>query len=297
MTILKHRAWAMAAALLCAASAAAQPTPVRPAADSSNLSEFVLRAIEAPYLSDAERAELRIWHGVWTEADLEIPALRAKAALMAGVFDDIAFDHPDALPEDRAEALLRRGDHELALEALAGRQSARARMLRAQTLAGLGRFEDADAAVDPVVTGLIRNQTRSAEDLVAGVRSLGLRAELRGQPSRDYQAMMQLLARARDELDRGVSNAVIGMAVGEQKTVEIPPAEGYGEHDDDLVGEFPRANLPEGVEVGMQLQASTEGQEFMVTVTEINDETVTVDANHPLAGKTLVFDLEVVEIL
>ncbi len=193
----------MAAALICAAVAAAQPAVVRPAADASNLSEFVLRAIEAPYLSDAERAELRVWHGVWTDADLEIPTLRAKAALMAGVFDDAAFDHPDALPEDRAEAMLRRGDHELALESLAGRQSARARMLRAQTLAGLGRFEDADVAVDPVVTGLIRNQTRSADDLVAGVRSLSLRAELRGQPSRDYQAMMQLLARARDELDRG----------------------------------------------------------------------------------------------
>lgn len=100
-----------------------------------------------------------------------------------------------------------------------------------------------------------------------------------------------------DDLIPGVSNAVVGMAVGDQKTVEVPPTEGYGERDDSLVGAFPKSNLPEGVEVGMQLQASADGQDFMVTVTEIDDESVTVDANHPLAGKTLVFDVELIEIL
>lgn len=94
----------------------------------------------------------------------------------------------------------------------------------------------------------------------------------------------------------GVNNAVIGMAVGDKKTVSIAPAEGYGEHDDGLVTEVPKEMMPDGAKVGDQLQAQGEGQEFVVWITEIGKEAVTVDANHPLAGDTLVFDIELVEI-
>lgn len=94
----------------------------------------------------------------------------------------------------------------------------------------------------------------------------------------------------------GVNSAVIGMSVGEKKTVTIPPSAAYGDHDGDLVTQVPREMMPDGAKVGDQLQASGEGQDFVVWIREIADEAVTVDANHPLAGDTLVFDLEVVEI-
>lgn len=94
----------------------------------------------------------------------------------------------------------------------------------------------------------------------------------------------------------GVNTAVLGMKVGEKKTVTIPPAQAYGDHDDEFVTTVPKDMMPEGAQVGDQLQASGEGQEFVVWITEIGAEQVTVDANHPLAGETLVFDLELVEV-
>ena len=97
-----------------------------------------------------------------------------------------------------------------------------------------------------------------------------------------------------DQLIPGFSNAVIGMAVGDSKTVTLPPAEAYGEHDPERVQRADRDVLPEGVKVGDRLEARSGEHRMVVEVTELDDEGATLDANHPLAGRTLVFDIEVV---
>ena len=98
----------------------------------------------------------------------------------------------------------------------------------------------------------------------------------------------------------GFDNAVDGMAVGESKTVTIPAEEAYGERHEQLVQQVSRDALPEEIEpaVGMQLQSqSPEGQVMMLVVTEVEEESITVDANHPLAGQALTFAIELVEIV
>jgi len=98
----------------------------------------------------------------------------------------------------------------------------------------------------------------------------------------------------------GFDSAVDGMAVGENKSVTIPPDQAYGERHEQLVQEIPKTALPEEMEpaVGMQLQSqSPDGQVMNLFVTEVADETITVDANHPLAGQALTFAIELVEIV
>ena len=97
----------------------------------------------------------------------------------------------------------------------------------------------------------------------------------------------------------GFDTAVTGMAVGESKSVRIEPDEAYGPRHEQLVQQVPRSALPDDLEpqVGMGLQSqSPDGQVMMLMVTEVADETITVDANHPLAGQALNFDIELVEI-
>lgn len=172
----------------------------------------VLRAVEAPYLTDDERRELRVFHGLWNGSDLASVPLRARAALVAGVYDDPSLADPQADAADRAEAALRRGELSEALELLTGRQEFRARRIRAEALEGLGRFEEADAAVQPIVEHLQRSQTASAEELTEGVRALTIRARLRGQPARDYENMIRLTSKAHQELDRLYWPAVLAEA-------------------------------------------------------------------------------------
>ncbi len=97
----------------------------------------------------------------------------------------------------------------------------------------------------------------------------------------------------------GFEQAVDGMAVGTAKTVRIPPDEAYGTRRDDLLIEVPREQLPEemAVEVGMQLQLRREdGGALPVTVAETGDASIVLDANHPLAGEALTFELQLVAI-
>lgn len=96
----------------------------------------------------------------------------------------------------------------------------------------------------------------------------------------------------------GLDRKVEGMAVGERTTVTVPAAEAYGARDENQVQAVPRSAIPEGAEVGSRLQAKTpEGREVALTVVDLDDEQATIDANHPLAGQDLVFDVEVVEIV
>lgn len=95
----------------------------------------------------------------------------------------------------------------------------------------------------------------------------------------------------------GFDDAVTGMEVGESKTVTIPAHRAYGVKRDELILDFPRSELPAGIEpqVGQHLQMSTpDGQAFQVEVVGASPEGVVLDANHPLAGKDLTFDIELV---
>lgn len=97
----------------------------------------------------------------------------------------------------------------------------------------------------------------------------------------------------------GIEDAVVGMDVGESKTTIIPASEAHGPHRDELVVAVNRAELPDDVEpqVGQPLlMRHPNGQELRVTVTNTDDDSITLDGNHPLAGKDLTFDLELVEI-
>lgn len=98
---------------------------------------------------------------------------------------------------------------------------------------------------------------------------------------------------------KGFEEAVIGMAEGQSKTVEIPAEESYGPRRDDLVVTINRSQVPPDIELeeGLHLQMKQpSGTVFNVMVAEITDDTVTLDANHPLAGKDLTFDIELVEV-
>ena len=97
----------------------------------------------------------------------------------------------------------------------------------------------------------------------------------------------------------GFDEAVEGMAVGDEKTAEVPSEEAYGPRRDDLMISVPPDQFPDDLdpEVGQQLQMQTgDGQTFVASVAQVEDDAVVLDANHPLAGKDLTFDIELVEI-
>ena len=101
------------------------------------------------------------------------------------------------------------------------------------------------------------------------------------------------------QMIKGFDEAIPGMAVGEKKTINIAPENAYGAKNEEAVVEFPKSNIPADmkVEPGMKLQLrNQDGQPIPVVVTEVKDDVVVLDANHELAGKELVFDIELVEI-
>ena len=96
----------------------------------------------------------------------------------------------------------------------------------------------------------------------------------------------------------GFETAVIGMELEETRTVTISCAEAYGETRDDMIGEIPRDNLPAEIEpeVDMVLQMQSPQGDVPVRIIGVTEDTVTLDANHPLAGQDLTFELTLVEI-
>lgn len=93
----------------------------------------------------------------------------------------------------------------------------------------------------------------------------------------------------------GFEQAIIGMSPGDSKTVRIPPDQAYGEHRKDLVITFSRSQLPKGMnpQMGQRLELTQENdQTALVTVVGVTDTDLQLDANHPLAGKELTFDLQ-----
>lgn len=102
------------------------------------------------------------------------------------------------------------------------------------------------------------------------------------------------------EVINGLDAEIQGMEVGTTSTVAIPSAEAYGPHDPGKIQKVERNRIPDEIELklGLQLGARTQdGQQLTFTVIDIADEEVTVDANHPLAGKDLNFEVELVEIV
>jgi peptidylprolyl isomerase len=98
----------------------------------------------------------------------------------------------------------------------------------------------------------------------------------------------------------GFEDGVTGMAIGETKTITIPFDQAYGAYDDELVLDVPREQFPDHItpEVGEALQLQQpDGALITVIISEVSDESVTLDANHPLAGEDLTFDLELTAIV
>ena len=93
---------------------------------------------------------------------------------------------------------------------------------------------------------------------------------------------------------KGFDEGVKGMQVGDKKTVEIEVGDAYGEKNEDMIIEFPKAQFPPDMnpEAGMQLMMNNgQGQQFPVVIKEVKEESVLLDANHPLAGEDLIFDI------
>jgi FKBP-type peptidyl-prolyl cis-trans isomerase 2 len=99
------------------------------------------------------------------------------------------------------------------------------------------------------------------------------------------------------QIIKGFEDALIGKNVGDKLVANITPDLGYGQIMEDLFVKIPKERVPEGIQVGQELQASTEqGEVSNVVVTEVNEDHVVIDGNHPLAGKDLIFEIEVVSL-
>ena len=98
------------------------------------------------------------------------------------------------------------------------------------------------------------------------------------------------------QLIKGFEEGLIDMEVGDKKTVEIDVDMAYGQYNEAMVQEVPKEQVPEGVVVGSMLQANTPMGPINFRVLEVNETNVKLDGNHPLAGKKLIFDLEVLEV-
>jgi FKBP-type peptidyl-prolyl cis-trans isomerase SlpA len=98
------------------------------------------------------------------------------------------------------------------------------------------------------------------------------------------------------QLIKGFENGLIDMSIGDKKTIEISHEDAYGPYNDFMVQEVEKDKMPGEVEVGISLQADTQMGPINFIVREVKEETVVLDANHPLAGEKLIFDLELIEI-
>ena len=166
------------------------------------LNESVREAIDAPWLTDEERSALRVFHGVWEDSDLVTPALRAQAALLEWRLHDAAFEDPAMPATIRSQALLRIGEAEQALQLLHDDRSFAAARLRTEAMEMLGRLDAAINAASEPVAVLRDRRVDDAAELTDAVRAMILRSKLEGQPARDYQFMITLLAQAHQTLDR-----------------------------------------------------------------------------------------------
>ncbi|AGB49260.1 FKBP-type peptidyl-prolyl cis-trans isomerase [Methanomethylovorans hollandica DSM 15978] len=115
--------------------------------------------------------------------------------------------------------------------------------------------------------------------------------------SEDHGEPLEFTVGARQVIP-GFEDAVRGMEVGEEKTFRIEASEAYGAHDPNLIQTFPRSALQSDteIEVGMIIMlGTTDGQEMPAMITELTEETIIIDVNHPLAGQALTFSIKIIE--
>ena len=99
------------------------------------------------------------------------------------------------------------------------------------------------------------------------------------------------------EVIPGISHAVVGMQAGESRTVTVAPEDAFGPRREEMIQEVPRSALPAEVSVGDPLRAQAGEQEVQVWVAELGEENAIIDGNHPLAGHTLEFEVELVDVV
>jgi tetratricopeptide (TPR) repeat protein len=183
---------AIAAAVAIAVPASGQAVPAK-----AELAPSVRMALQSAAVSDAERAALRLRHGTWDDGDLLTPADRARAALATWDLDADALGDPAAPAALRAEALVRAGRPADALPLLDGASDARGLLVRALALDALGRNAEAvEAARRAKAAGEQDDAARDAR--MDAIEATALLARLEGRPARDWQAMLDALAKLRD---------------------------------------------------------------------------------------------------
>ncbi len=207
------------AAILCLALGAPVVTghpdprhaaPAEPAAPAQpwmeRLDPIARRLVEAPYLTEQERAEKRIFFGVWEADDLITPHRQAEAALRTwDLTAPILLERAEAdepMRRLRAQAALHRGECDLALEYVEGLDDVASARIRAEALWWLGRHEESREVVDAVRDQWITGAFESAPDLTEAARCLSLRARLRGLGAAEYQTIMGILAEVGQRIDR-----------------------------------------------------------------------------------------------
>ena len=117
--------------------------------------------------------------------------------------------------------------------------------------------------------------------------------------SHDHEEPLEIVLGQR-QLIIGFEEAVVGMEPGESKVIEVPVDRAYGPHNPEKIVETAHSEMPEGLELllGTRLQGNTPGgQEILFTIVGLSESKVTLDGNHPLAGKELTFELQLVEIM
>ncbi len=176
--------------------------PAPPEAPTVELSPAARRAIDSPVLTEEERRDGRIFHGVWSEGDLTTPLRRARAARIAWNLRDPVFADESVPAVLRAERLVLIGETDDALALLGRDLSPTACRLRAEALEWSGRFTEADEALEPVIAAQATGALQSAEDLTEAARCLTLRARLRGEPASQYNAILQTVSRVHQQVDR-----------------------------------------------------------------------------------------------
>jgi len=195
------------------ADPAAEPAAAIAPADLPELDEAITALLDQVYLTDDERRDLRVKHGVWDVADIgtDAPgAIRARAALLIGDYHNAALDDETVSSLDRAESLLRRGQPEAALKILEAsdepaRTSLRAIRLLAESSIDLGQRDQAEVALAAIASRLDKGDVTDADEIANGVRGLILLARLRGAEGKQsvgYQEQLSFLGDARDRLDR-----------------------------------------------------------------------------------------------
>lgn len=210
---IAHAAWviALAGAAIASGQPAAQPgrQPGASPGEGIERSPAVQRLLDASYLSEEEAQQTRVYYGAWTQGDLAMPALRARAALQRGALGDASLLDESVDPLIRAEAMVRRGEPERAIGLVAAAEAGDARELtarsiRARALVDLGRFEEAKAELDAVGERMMRERVADAEAVTDGIEGLILRQRLFGagdaqRIAADFRAIMRLIAQVRQE--------------------------------------------------------------------------------------------------